>query len=226
MKLKALAILVTSLAISTSASANLIDNGDFSNGFSGFTSQYTLNNASLWDQGTYTVGSNPAAYHPLFVTVDGDNPMLLANGAESTNPNLILLAYQGTVASGGFFNFSASVMNICCKDPFGAPSTLLFEIRQGNNPFTTIAQFSTTPPTDAGQQKTVLSLAPFFLQTGAFDFRIIDAVTSPGGNDFAVDNLSIEAAAVPGPIVGAGIPGFVIALGALVALRRRRMAAV
>jgi hypothetical protein len=29
-----------------------------------------------------------------------------------------------------------------------------------------------------------------------------------GGNDFAIDNLSIEAATVPGPIVGAVSPAF------------------
>jgi hypothetical protein len=223
MKLKILTILAASLTISTGASANLIDNGDFSNGFTGFSSQYTLS-TDLQPEGTYTVGSDPSAYHPQFVSVTGDNPMLLANGAPASNPNLVLLGYQGTVTDGGYYAFSASVMNICCKNPFGAPSTLEFQIRQGNDPFAKIAEFSTTPPTDAGVQKTAVSLSPFFLQAGIFDFRIIDSVTTAGGNDFAVDNLSIEAAAVPGPIVGAGFPGLLMALGGLVVLARRRRA--
>lgn len=40
-----------------------------------------------------------------------------------------------------------------------------------------------------------------------------------------LDNVGLDISAVPGPMMGAGIPGLVIALGALVALRRRRILA-
>ena len=37
-------------------------------------------------------------------------------------------------------------------------------------------------------------------------------------------NIVVNTAAVPGPIVGAGLPGVLMALGGLIAWRRRRMA--
>ena len=49
-----------------------------------------------------------------------------------------------------------------------------------------------------------------------------------GGSSYGADRLGVvtlEASAVPGPIVGAGLPGIAMALGGLMAWRRRRLAA-
>jgi hypothetical protein len=231
MKFKVLAILLSSLTISTSASAvNLIANGDFSGPFSpGFTSQYTEvtvpGATAMYQEATYAIGTNPIAYHDLFVDLgqNANNPMLLVNGATGGGDNLAVLTYQSNLLVAGNYVFSAEVMNICCNPNYtggNGQSQLLFQISQDNGAtWDDIASYTTSPPGDAGIASLVNSS---FVALSAFTFRIIDAKTEAGGNDFAIDNLSIEAAAVPGPIAGAGLPGLVIALGGLVALARRR----
>jgi hypothetical protein len=60
---------------------------------------------------------------------------------------------------------------------------------------------------------------PSFIDLGTFDFfRIVNGGT--GNTAGQITGVTINA--VPGPIVGAGLPGLVIACGGLVALARRR----
>jgi len=232
MKLKVLAILAASLTISTGASANLLvdfDTPAFTFG-GAFTTQYTQvfaqDGQSMYPEATVAIGSNPSAFHNLFVNI-ANNPtgnMLLVNGATQTgsgNTPLSVLTYTTSSAAGNYV-FNAGLMNICCQDTFNgdAGSQVLFQISyNGGSTWNTVGGGSTTP----GNVGNLQAMAPIaFLAANPFIFRIIDDLTAAGGNDFAIDNLSLDARAVPGPIVGAGIPGLVIALGGLVALARRR----
>lgn len=55
----ALALLATCLAIRAGTSQNLVINGDFESGNTGFTTGYTLGDDSI--PGGYTIGANPSA---------------------------------------------------------------------------------------------------------------------------------------------------------------------
>jgi hypothetical protein len=227
MKMGSVFALLVGVTVSDSASANLIQNGDFSNGFSNFTSSYTAvtdgQPNALVPEGTYTVGTNPGADHPLFVnTPNNTNPMLFVNG--STAGGDVVYQYSSVIGGTGHFNFSIAVGDICCNSNFTGtnnPSSLLFQISSDftSDPITTIGSASTHPPGDSGVfSTTTLS----FSATGPFEFRILDNNQTPSGNDFAIDNITINAA-VPEPSTWAMmILGFA-GIGAL-AYRRRKSA--
>jgi hypothetical protein len=198
MKLLRLTIVLVGFAFPQMAFAvNLITNGDFSQGFTGFTSTYTqvadgVAN-SLVPEGTYTIGTNPIVDHPSFVNLSpSTNPMLLVNG--STNGGDIFYQYASQIGSAGLqsYSFSASVMDICCNSTYtgqNLPSTLLFQYTTDGSSFITIASYSTAPPTDAGILNNVTAS---FTTTGPFTFVISDALAAASGNDFAIDDLVIS----------------------------------
>jgi len=79
---------LTFLVLAGSVSGNLIYNGDFELGNTGFTTQYTYT-ADLSAPRTIVVGVNPSFYNPIFSSY-GDHPsgfgrMLIANGATQDN---------------------------------------------------------------------------------------------------------------------------------------------
>ncbi len=70
---------------------NLINNGDFSQGNTGFSSGYTYT-TNLWPEATYYIGSNPLSYHPNFAScgdhTTGNGNMMIVNGAAVPNTNI------------------------------------------------------------------------------------------------------------------------------------------
>jgi hypothetical protein len=55
---------------------------------------------------------------------------------------------------------------------------------------------------------------------GVVDRLVFDGIGGQGG--FVLDNIALNAAPVPGPIVGAGLPGLWMAFGGFLAWRRRK----
>jgi hypothetical protein len=62
---------------------------------------------------------------------------------------------------------------------------------------------------------------PAFTDLGTSDFlRIVNGGT--GNTEAQISAISLNSVAVPGPVVGAGLPGLIAACGGLLALGRRR----
>lgn len=205
MKLKvllALAALATgAVATAADAATNLIVNGDFSQGATGFTSDYRYvapTSGAMMPETVYTVTSDPKSVHPYWVQLTGDKQLLLVNGATTSGKTV----WQESIATvaGQAYDFSASAADVCCNSAHlgdYSPSELEFQISSnGFTTFQTLATITTHPTGDAGQLYTITDT---FTATGPLQIRIIDALTGRVGNDFAVGDVSVIAAPESGP---------------------------
>ena len=177
------------------AATNLVVNGDFSDGNTGFTSSYRYvapKDRALMPEAVYTVAADPRSVHPYWVSLPKDNPMLIVNGATRAGAAV----WQEAVATvaGQAYSFTASAMDVCCNKAHPgtyAPSELLFEISSDDfATFHTLANIDTAPPGDAGQFQTATAT---FIATGEMEIRVVDALTGRVGNDFALDDIGVFA---------------------------------
>jgi hypothetical protein len=86
----ALVLLAAALFVETATAQNLVVNGDFENGNTGFTTQYSFGNVS--NPGSYNIGTNPSSAPGAFGDwcncgdhTTGAGMMLIANGATSAS---------------------------------------------------------------------------------------------------------------------------------------------
>lgn len=212
------------LAGSAHAATNLVVNGDFEAGNTGFTSDHTYvapAASALFPEGLFTIGTNPLAVHPYWAAMAGDN-MMIVNGM--TGGGLPVVWQQSIAVDPGAYVFSAQAANVCCNSTFtgvNASSDLLFQYSFDGVNFTTFSDLVTNPPGDAGSFYTVNGqISSDSHQT--LTLRIANGVTAASGNDFALDNIWLSAATtVPEPgiwammIAGFGMTGM--------AIRRRRL---
>ena len=217
------------LTVSQAWAQNLVINGDFGAGNTGFTSDYiyagvagtpsptTHNVNTLWDEGTYSVGINPYLFHSSWTSfgdhTTGTGDMLIVNGAESP-----VTVWQGTLSSplvvGQTYEFSAWVANLY-PPPVGVgttpinPAQLQFSV--GGS---TIGSMYTAPGVGVWSEFTATFVA------GIEPIAVLDLDTAPNGNDFALDDISIIAVPEPGTLALFASSGLL----ALVGWRRSRKA--
>jgi hypothetical protein len=212
--------LATSAAGSASAGANLVVNGDFSAGNTGFSAGYTLTTMTpqLFQNGVHGIYAvlpigdvnGQAAYGDWHnVTTDpfgGNGNVYAADGA--TDANVVVWSETVTVKPNTNYDFSfyaAEISNACCSN-------------------------ASLAPTVSGTDGTALGLNGGWQQNAAFVWNsgsnttatlsMIDTNTDGSFNDFVLTDISFSSVGVPEPsswalmLLGVGLSG--------AALRRRR----
>ena len=174
------------LQASAAFAANLIVNGDFAAGNTGFSSEYAFS-SNLGNQGFYDVGTDPHADNGGWSYIGGTPSgapsanMLIVNGG-SVGTNRVWFENGLTVTPDTNYTFSVNVLNLFPA----SPATLNFSI-DGEALGSTFTAGSA-----------VGTWVPFFSTwfSGAnttADVALIDTNTSFGGNDFALDLMCLSA---------------------------------
>ncbi|MBP7050223.1 MAG: hypothetical protein KBE65_04340 [Phycisphaerae bacterium] len=184
----------------------IIYNGDFELGNSGFTTGYTYSPGDVFDERTYTVDTNPANSHP-FAASHGDHTsgfgnMLVVNGSTTADVTVWEQAVEVNPHSQYTFSYALSSWSDY------EPATLEVSIDG-------VSIGSATASTTTGTW-TEVSYSWTSGATTSANIRIVDTCLSYGGNDFAIDDISMTTTVpVPGALVLS-----TVGLGLLRRLRR------
>lgn len=213
----------------TNAAPNLVVNGDFENGYTGFTSDYTqvapVAN-SLFPESTYIVGTDPRLYHDLFTSYSDhtfgtpNGHMLIANGASDTTKNVWKTSAPIAVTPNTDYFFEAFMSSAYPT----SPAVLSFEL-DGNVSDATLG--NGVAPVTTGQWVGVSKTWNSGANTSVTLF-LRNANAEPSGNDFAVDDINFsETSIVNTPDSASTLGCLALGLaGCVVAGRRIRTSAV
>ncbi|THD61329.1 PEPxxWA-CTERM sorting domain-containing protein [Phenylobacterium sp.] len=243
-KIFAVAAIAAGLSAAGAASAGTIFSEDFS-GYSlpstngamssgvsstsgdSFTTAYSYRTGtsntgpnSMYDEGTWTIGTNPFAVHSLWVNLPSSNPFLMLNGAttDTVPPPAAYISNAISVAPGEY-SYSYQLLNLCCNSdgPPGTPSVLqLWYYAPGASTPTNIDFTINTTPAANGWQ-TVSGTFDIAEPGGTIHLGLSDDSSIASGNDFGVDNIRL--ASVPEP---AAWSLMILGFGGLGAVLRRR----
>ncbi|MBC7778495.1 MAG: hypothetical protein H7125_00180 [Proteobacteria bacterium] len=200
----AVATAFAGLQATSAVAANLVANGNFELGNTGFSSDYTYSNpvpdTNGFPERNYTVGANPFAWHNLFVPLadhtTGSGLMFIGNGSSNTTDRVWFQSINGVTIGQRYF-FEAFVANVCCNPsgPQGAAVATLSFFANG-------ALLGTRTTNQLGIWEGLST--DWIADSGTVDLMILNSQAALTGNDFAVDdiNFSITSTTVV-PVPGA-----------------------
>ncbi len=171
-------------------STELVTNGDFSAGNTGFTSAYGSTTApnGLFPEGLYAVGSDPTFYHSNFWGRDhtsNTGNFLLVNGSGS-NPPVVAWQETVTVLPNTEYYFAAWAASLNNVSPYANLQFSVNGVLVGTTAPLSARASNNNPPYNwqrfygnwnSGANTTAI-------------IQIVDLQTALGGNDFGLDDIS------------------------------------
>ena len=166
---------------------NLIVNGTFEAGNSGFISDYSFSSGSNCCEGQYTVGQLPNTFNGSFVNPPPASPgsvrMMIVNGA--LTPNLRVWSQTVSVVPGRTYSISLQA----CTAVVGGPAILAFRVNSAP---------IGAPLTLEDRTSVWSSLESTWTADSASATLVIaDLNISRFPNDFYIDNISMEEVIAP-----------------------------
>ncbi len=202
-------LFVGAITLASLSQAGLVTNGDFEAGNSGFSSGYTYvapGGGNLVPPAVYTVDTNANNSHSAFASygdhTTGQGLYMIVNGDTTSGTTVWEASTNAALVMGQQYTFSAYISN---AHP-ASPATLDLQV-DGNS----VAMGS---PTGLGAWSLISGSFTASANSTAL-LSIVNSNPAFTGNDFAIDDISVEA--VPEPATMA-----VLGLGLAAAARRRR----
>ncbi len=225
-----LRLLAAALAFAAAAGAhaqNLVVNGDFEAGNTGFSSDYTFSPLSNSTEGQYTVRTNPSPWNPFFISAgdhtSGTGLMYVGNGSPVDGSVVWQSGAIGVAQNTNYF-FEAFVMNVCCSGPFpgNTPSVLEFSVAgAGVESLGTATTNLALAGTWEGLSKSWNSGS-----NTSVVLSLINRNTARSGNDFAIDDVFLGTTSTVSPVPEPETYALMLlGLGAVGAVARRRKTA-